>query len=763
MNNNLLKSTLIAALMMIALQASAQSVALVLSGGGAKGLSHVGVLKALEENNITIDYVVGNSMGAIIGGLYASGYSPKEIEEFVKSRDFKEWVTGRLNEQDFSNDLEDANASWINIPFSIESRIVSRLPSSIISSFLMDYAVMEVFAGPSAVASYDFDSLFVPFRCVASDIDSSQLVVLREGQLGTAIRASATFPLLIRPVKIDGKLLFDGGMYNNFPVDIAESEFAPDLIIGSKAVGNYDAPRQNDILSQLQNMLMRKADYTVPGENGILIESKMGPAGVLDFSRIDTYIDSGYIAALRQIPALETKLQRRMSTDSLAAERMRFRSKIANLNIGQVNVFGVNKKQARYIKNKFNFRNRYSKLDTLKAAYMSLLADDKISYIFPELVYNPQQGNFDLNLDVSLAKPFLAEVGGNVSSAATNQAFLGLYYRNLSSIGSRFGVNAYFGRFYSSVQGLARFDLPGAMPFFLETKATLSRKDYFRNATYFFEDPTPAFLINDETFLQLEVGHLIGKNRKVNIGFAAGRRGFEYYQTNVFGRNDTSDVNQFDFLRPQIRFEYNSLNRKYFSSAGMNWKIQASIYDGTQKNIPGTEANKSFIEDRRQTFFRLKLHYDNYFAHAGNWHFGLLTEAMITNQPLLSNYTATVLSAPVFEPVSEMKAMFLDNYRAFSYLAGGLKFIYSPARNIDIRMEGYVFQPYQRILDLGPYEQPEFGSKFSDQFYTFSSRVVIHTPLGPLSASLNYFDKSDNHFSAVVSFGYLIFNRSAFE
>ncbi|MBU2464920.1 MAG: patatin-like phospholipase family protein, partial [Bacteroidetes bacterium] len=153
MNNNLLKSTLIAALMMIALQASAQSVALVLSGGGAKGLSHVGVLRALEENNIPIDYVVGNSMGAIIGGLYASGYSPKEIEAFVKSRDFKEWVTGRLNEQDFSNDLEDANASWINVPFSIESRIVSRLPSSIISSFLMDYAVMEVFAGPSAVAS----------------------------------------------------------------------------------------------------------------------------------------------------------------------------------------------------------------------------------------------------------------------------------------------------------------------------------------------------------------------------------------------------------------------------------------------------------------------------------------------------------------------------------------------------------------------------------------------------------------------------------
>ncbi len=140
-------------------------------------------------------------MGAIIGGLYASGYSPQEIEDFVKSPNFAAWVTGTINEQDFVSKLEAPNASWVSVPFNINKRIVSRFPSSIISTYLMDYAVMETFAAPSAAANYDFDSLFVPFRCVASDIDSSQLVVLRKGQLGTAVRASATFPLLFRPVK----------------------------------------------------------------------------------------------------------------------------------------------------------------------------------------------------------------------------------------------------------------------------------------------------------------------------------------------------------------------------------------------------------------------------------------------------------------------------------------------------------------------------------------------------------------------------------
>lgn len=763
MKHNLLKSSFVLVFLLLASALSAQRVALVLSGGGAKGLSHVGVLKALEEHEIPIDYIVGNSMGAIIGGLYASGYSPQEIEDFVKSPNFAAWVTGTINEQDFVSKLEAPNASWVSVPFNINKRIVSRFPSSIISTFLMDYAVMETFAAPSAAANYDFDSLFVPFRCVASDIDSSQLVVLRKGQLGTAVRASATFPLLFRPVKIDDKLLFDGGMFNNFPIDIAEEAFDPDVLIGSKAAGNYKAPQQNDMLSQLQNMLMRKADFSVPTDKGILIESQMGPAGVLDFSQAETYIDSGYVAALRQIPLIESKLSRRESADSVKRKRERFKARMIDLRVSQLNISGVNNKQAEYIRNKFNYKNRISSLDSLKLAYMSLMADDKISYVFPELHFDPARGEYDLNLNVSLANPFVAEIGGHVSSAATNQAFVGLYYRRLSNFGSRFGVNGYFGRFYSSVQGLARIDLPAAMPFFLEVKTTLSRKDYFKNATYFFEDPTPAFLINDESFLNFNFGHAIGRNTQVGIGFGGGRRNFDYYQTNNFNRNDTADVNQFDFLMPHLELEYNTLNKKYFPSAGMRWKVQISLYDGKQKNIPGTEIGKPLIEEKQQAFFRLKLHYNNYFAHLGNWHFGFLADIMATNQPLLSNYTATLLSAPVFEPIPEMKSLYLDRYRAISYAAGGFKVIYNPMRNLDVRMEAYVFQPYQRILDNGVSSVPKLGEVFSDQSYLLSTRLVLHTPIGPLSAALNYYDKMDSRFTVVVSFGYLIFNHSAFE
>lgn len=761
--NKLRKLVFFLLLLCISQLVYAQGVALVLSGGGAKGLSHVGVLKALEENEIPIDYVVGNSMGAIVGGLYAAGYSPDEIEQLVKSVDFKYWVTGTIDERFFNYRLEDPNPSWVAVPFSIERRLVSRLPSSLISPYLMDYAVMELFSSASAAAGYDFDKLFVPFRCVASDVDSSLLVVLNNGQLGTAIRASATFPLLIRPIRINNRLLFDGGMFNNFPTDIARKEFNPKLIIGSVAAGNYDAPKDNDIVSQLQNMLMQKADLTLNEQEGVLIRSMIGPAGILDFENVEVFIDSGYAATIRSLPEITAKISKRTKKADIDKKREHFNKKLPELRFDSIIVQGVKPNQASYIIRKLNYNNAYSSLSDLKESYFNLLADDKISYVYPEMVFDSLSKQFHLKLDVTLSKPFMAEIGGNISSSATNQAFVGLSYRKLSGIGSRYGVNAYFGRFYSSVQGAVRYDLPYAQPFFAQLRAQLSRKDYFRNATYFFEDPTPAFIIEDESGIAIELGHNLGNNTKVAFGMAGGRRGFDYYQSNVFSRTDTADISQFDFIKPHVGIYFNSLNKKYLANAGMRWYLEFSYFDGNQKNIPGSSVNRSQIFDENQAYYRLKLHYDNFFAHKGPFTFGFMGEAVLSDQPLQSNYTATVLAAPVFEPFSEMKTLFLENYRAFSYVGGGFKFIYSPVRNLDFRAEAYLFQPYERIINKGINERPEFGISFPQPSVLMSGRVVLHTPLGPLSAALNYYDREDSKFLFVINFGYLLFNRSNFE
>lgn len=220
---------------------SAQSVGLVLSGGGAKGLSHIGVIKALEENGIPIDYVSGTSIGSIIGGLYAIGLSPDEMIALMKTEEFMAWYTGE-GEKEFLTYLYSGypTASMLKINIKWDEKELARgkkkvklsLPASLVSPYPMDIAFVEIFANASAASGYDFDNLMVPFFCVSADVMKKKPYIADSGDLGSAIRASMTFPAYFKPIMIDSVLLFDGGFYNNFPWEIMKEKYRPDVIIG---------------------------------------------------------------------------------------------------------------------------------------------------------------------------------------------------------------------------------------------------------------------------------------------------------------------------------------------------------------------------------------------------------------------------------------------------------------------------------------------------------------------------------------------------
>src|SRR5258706_2623702 len=223
--------------------AQRQKVGVVFSGGAAKGLAHVGVLKALEESEIPIDYVVGTSMGGIIAGCYAAGMSPAEIEEMMLSQDFLSWVNGRLEEgYNYYYNKNDDHPSFLKLNLSLDSSLNFLLNSSIANDLSLNFALAEKLAQPSAIARNNFDSLFVPLRVVAADIFTQTEVVIKKGALGEALRATQTVPFFYNPIRIDGKYLFDGGVYNNFPVDVAESEFKPEVIIGCSGSSKDYAP-----------------------------------------------------------------------------------------------------------------------------------------------------------------------------------------------------------------------------------------------------------------------------------------------------------------------------------------------------------------------------------------------------------------------------------------------------------------------------------------------------------------------------------------
>ncbi len=740
-----------------------QSVGLVLSGGGAKGAAHIGVIRALEEEGIPIDYVAGTSMGAIIGGLYAIGWTPDQMEEVLLSDEFEKWVEGEIGEEyKFYFKKPNPNASWLSLRFNVDSVLKHRLPVNIVSPVMMDFVFLELFSAAAAAAGYNFDSLFVPFRCVAADVVENKAIALRKGNLGNAIRASMTFPFYFKPIKIDGRLLFDGGMYNNFPADIMYDEFYPEIIIGSRASRGFGKMREDDITSQLEAMLTSETDYEVPCDNGVLIEPTLRDVNVIDFRHTRAFIDSGYVAAKRMIPQIRAFVYDTISPEDLERKRQAFRAIQPPLIIDCIYVDGIDENQTRYVNRLLRLGEEQVPLEKMKKEYFKLVADEKISHIFPQLEFNYATGFFDMHLDVRREKDIVVEFGGNVSSAPINSAYIGLRYNLLGVHAISASLNSYIGRFYSSAQVAVRADFSTAVPVYLEPVLTFNQWDYFKASTYFFEDKTPSFLQQNEINWQLNAGIPVRNRSKLVWGIGSFKNRDEYYQTNFFTRSDTADQTRLNGFSPYVLYEMNTLNRKQYANQGRFFQASARFVSATEKHRPGSTSLRGSPMERKHIWWQFRVTHERFFEVNSFYRIGTLGELVLSNQETFTNYTATMLSAPAFHPVPESKTKFSPAYRAHSFAATGFRNIFLLRRNLDFRLEAYAFLPYRPILQDDNFHA-QYGSMYSRVNLAGSAAMVFHTPVGPLSLSLNYFDRNEDPFSVLLNLGYIIFNPKAID
>jgi len=740
-----------------------QKVGLVLSGGGAKGATHIGVIRALEEEGIPIDYVTGTSMGAIIGGLYAIGWSPDQMEEVILSDDFEKWVEGEIgDEYKFYFKKPSPNASWLSLRFNIDSVFKHKLPVNIVSPVMMDFVFMELFSAAAAASGYNFDSLFVPFRCIAADIVENKAIALRKGNLGNAIRASMTFPFYFRPIKIDGRLLFDGGMYNNFPADVMHDEFFPEIIIGSRASMGFSQLREDDLTSQLEAMLTSETDYEIPCENGVLIQPTLRNVNVIDFRHTRAFIDSGYVAAKRMIPEIRAFVYDTITPEEIAKRRNAFRAIQPPLIIDQIYIEGLDENQTRYVNRLLRLGEEQVPLDKMKREYFKLIADDKINHIFPQLKFNYATGFFDMHLDIRRENDILVEFGGNVSSAPINSAYIGIRYNLLGVHALSASLNSYIGRFYSSAQVAARADFSTVVPVYIEPVITFNQWDYFKASTYFFEDKTPSYLQQNEINWQLNAGIPLQSRSKLVWGIGHFRLRDEYYQTNFFTRADTADQTRFSGFSPYVFYESNTLNNKQYANRGSFLHASARFVSGTETHTPGSTSPRSSIMDKKHMWWQFQIKYERYFDVRRFYRIGAMGELVLSNQESFSNFTSTVLNASAFQPVPESKTQFSPAYRAHSFAGTGIRNIFLLRRNLDFRLEAYAFAPYRSILQDENF-LASYGSAFSTLNIAASAAMVFHTPVGPLSLSMNYFDKNEDPFSVLLNLGFIIFNPRALD
>lgn len=755
---------LVSVLFLFFFQTKAQKVGLVLSGGGASGIAHIGVLKALEENNIPIDYITGTSIGALIGSLYAIGYSPDQIEKIVKTESFRNWSQGIIDQQ-FAYYFKrgEDNASWIIYPLSLDSTstIISTLPTNLISPVAMDFGMMEITGGAIAASNYNFDSLFVPFRCVASDVEMKQSVVFSKGDLAEAVRASMSYPFYIRPITVDGKLLFDGGLYNNFTSNIMYNDFFPDFMIGSNVTANSPPPDEDNLLSQIRSMLQSKSDYSIMCEGGVIIEPQTD-VGLFNFSNVQPLIDSGYTATIQKIDFIKQYVERRVSTAELTTKRNSYKLKETKIVFDNIYIEGLNKKQSEYARKILRQGNKQVSMEDIKAGYFRLASDNKIKYIYPKALYNSKTGYYDMYLRIKKERDIITYFGGNFSNRPISGGYIGLQYNYLGRFASETMANAYFGKLYSSVQVKNRFDFPFKTPFYIEPSFTWNKWDYYKSSNAFLEDEKPAYLIQTEEYGMLNIGFPTGKKGRIVIGEGVARIIDRYYQTSQFTQQDTADRTYFDVFTSQAYYEINTLNRKQYANQGGYLNFKARYVNGFETNIPGTTSVDSLEFSKHHEWVVFKFTGERYFNRRGSFKIGLFGEGIYSTQTLFNNYTSSILSAQTFQPTPDSKTIFKENYRTHKYLAGGLKFIFNIRKNIEIRAEGYIFQPYETLVKTAKLKT-EYGTPLALQHYIGTGAIVWHTPVGPMSLSVNYYDQVKDPFAILFHFGYIIFNKRALE
>lgn len=744
----------------------AQKVGLVLSGGGAKGLAHIAVIKALEENGIPIDYIAGTSIGAIVAGLYAAGYSPEEMEQLFKSEQFKFWSTGQIQQEYryFYRKLEE-DPSWFELDvLKKEDKLKILPPTNLIPEEQMDFAFMEMFSAETAVCKGDFNQLFVPFFCIATDVYLNREVVLRKGDLGEAIRGSMTIPLVFKPIEIDGTLVFDGGIVNNFPVQDMKELFNPDIIIGHKVANNRKKPDPDNVMAQIENMIMQKTDYKIDPKDGILMETTFNNVGLFDYKKIDQIEKAGYETANKNMEIIKKRVSRRISPDDLQQKRNQFKMKKPQLIFQNLQIEGVeDAMQRKFITHSLKHKANVIDLKELKKEYFKLVADHHIKSLRPISHYNSETGYFDLNLIVKPNNPIQVKFGGNISTRPINQGFISGDYRIFKNRSYTFSTNMYFGRFYSSIKAGARIDFPAALPFYLAGYFTLNRWDYYTSTTEFvFEDVRPPYIIQNEGNFRLELGFPTNTHGKFTLGGSYSNARDKYYLTESIKISDTPDQTIFDAFTATIANQANSFNDKQYPTEGISSCLSMSYISGNEKNNPGTTSNNPSDTQYSHNFYLLKGCYDRYFKINKHVAFGLLAEGVYSNKKTFSNYVSTVLSAPSFNPIPHSKTIFLNNFHADKYVASGIKGIIKFSDQLHFRAEAYGFAPLNEIIETNNYIAVYKVDKFPTIKFMGSGSLVYQSALGPISFSVNYYDKSQTKFFAMFNVGYILFNRRGY-
>lgn len=741
---------------------TSQSVGLVLSGGGAKGIAHIGVIQALEDNDIPIDYVAGTSMGAIVGGLYAAGYTPQEMMDLILSKEFAMWSTGQLNPNltyyflDKPRTAAFGNVSFnLNPKDSLDKKDVA--PTSIISPLPMNFAFMELFAAYTAQCHGDFDRLYVPFRCVASDVVHKHKIVCRSGRLSDAIRASMSFPIVFQPIKMNGIDVYDGGIYDNFPVDVMREEFAPDIMIGVDVHSESEQP-STGIMAQLETMVIQNNDYNLPEDEGIRVHIDVSRFSLLDFDKAREIYTIGYNRALEMIDSIKGRVVSRTPQAARRLRRENFKANTPYVRFNSVHVTGGTSGQNIYLTRLFSSAKTDTfGVDHARMAYYRALSPGKLRNLYPQAAYNDTSKMFDLQLKATPKDNFSLGAGGYLTSSINSMIFVSADYANMSFCSWASRLMGWIGQSYMAGELAASIQLSTPLPSAFELVGVLSRQKYYESDKLFYQDNSPAFISSQEGFGRLSYAWATGRRSKASVGLGGGRLHNSFYANDSGNFSDSnSETTNMNLAQAVGRWEYSTLDNSNYPTNGSRYHLAVIQTLGTYHHNSLNLLGEPQTYNKRQHWGQVELNIDHYFPLGNSFTLGVEVNAMASNRKLLDTYYASVVNAPSFTPTPAMEDVFNKAFHANSYVTAGLTPVWMPFQRAQVRLTANAFMPFRKFVMANDGIGVSYGRWFSNPEFVGELDLVYTLPFASICGYVNYLSYPSSNWNVGISFGLYI-------
>lgn len=701
-------------------------IGLVLSGGGARGFAHIGVLKVLEENRVPVDYIGGASMGGLVGALYAMGKTPTEIEEFVNRLDWDKYLQATTSFENLSFRRKEDRRN-IPSPITLKGKPNDlKLPSGLNTGHEIGLLFDDVTLPYAQVRN--FDNFPIPFRCVGTDMVSGQSVTLKSGSISQALRATMSIPGAFTPVELDGKILTDGGLVNNIPTNVVKEMGADILLVINieTQLGNRESlDNLLGVLSQTINIASADNSRRSLQQADIIIAPNLENYSLGDFTESKKIIELGYNGASQKTALLTGISLNETDWQEHLKQRQARKQSEEPPTPKFVAVEGNNKDSIQTIEEKLgskyiNLPLDRSQKDELAKDLSQLVGTGRFDALDYDITEKNGQTGLLINTNESTdkpAKPTRLEIGFDVNSVeADNVNFNFMARMTMFDIG-RYGAEWRNDlRIGSNTLLSSEYYRPIAKTkFFVAPRVT-----YARNRINFFEDGNRTSEYSVQRFqLGLDGGYIFNVRSELRVGYK-----LEYI---------TASRRIGDNLFPTIKGR--------FSNASLNW-----TYDGLDKaQVP----NKGIFSRNSLNYYFDSADNTNKFvqAESQNLLFQPITDRTVflafSNMGTSFNGTAPLLRQFTLGGPFRVGGYGYDEFRASNYAQIGGGFLYNPI-TFSSFLGGKVY--------VGAwYEGGSAFEKFRDAVYrqSVTGGTIVETPIGPvfLGTSINDQGRARIYFS----------------